>query len=90
MMLIIDEKAGIADSLQRSSAITRGNVLMLFVLYLLGGAINVGGLLACCVGLFFTQPYVLLLWVVTYLALTGQPTADPLAKGPPIVELEPL
>jgi uncharacterized membrane protein len=88
--LIIDRDAGILESLQASAEITRGKAAMLFVIYLLNGAINIAGMLACGVGLIFTLPFGVLLLIVTYLALTGQPTADPYAKGEPLVDLEPL
>ncbi len=35
--------------------------------------INLGGLLACFVGLLFTVPFTGLMLAVTYLSLTGQP-----------------
>lgn len=88
--LIIDRNLGIMDSLRTSMTITRGNAGMIFVIYLLTGAINIGGFLACFIGILFTLPFSVLLVTVTYLALTGQATADPHAKGEPLADLEPL
>jgi hypothetical protein len=88
--LIIDRDLGVLESLRVSMEITRGKAGMIFVLGLLTAAINVAGVLACFIGLIFTIPFGVLLFIVTYLALTGQPTADPYAKGEPMADLEPL
>jgi hypothetical protein len=88
--LIIDRDASILDSLRISYEITRGKAGMIFVIYLLTGALNFAGALACLIGMIFTLPFGVLLLIVTYLALTGQPTADPYAKGEPMADLEPL
>jgi hypothetical protein len=90
VFLIIDGKAGITDSFRISSEITRGKALMILVIYLVVFGCNVAGACTCYVGLAFTAPFGVLLPTVAYLALTGQPTADPFRKGPPIVELEPI
>jgi hypothetical protein len=89
-LLIIDRDAGILDSLRLSYELTRGKAGMLFVIYLIAGFVNLLGVLACFIGLIFTLPYGALLPIVTYLALTGQATADPYSKGEPMVDLEPL
>jgi hypothetical protein len=88
--LIIDRDAGVLDSFRLSSQVTRDKAGVVFVIFLLTAAINLGGFLACFVGLFFTLPFTLLLLVVTYLALTGQATADPYSKGKPMADLESL
>lgn len=88
--LIIDRNVGILDSFRLSIEITRGKAGLIFMIGLLTIPINIAGLLACFVGLFFTMPFTVLLFTVTYLALTGQPTADPYGKGEPMPELEPL
>ena len=90
MYLIIDRDEGVVDSLRTSIELTRGHAGLIFVLYLLSMAINIGGLFACGIGLIFTLPFSMLLYSVAYLALTGQPVANPLAKGEPLAELEPL
>ncbi len=81
--LIIDRGAGIMESLRLSLEVTRGNAGNIFVIVFSTGLINLAGLLACGVGLLFTIPFTALLFPVTYLALTGQPIADPLAPGKP-------
>jgi phage FluMu protein Com len=81
--LIIDRDAGIVESLQLSKQITQGNKLMLFVLFIVVGLINLGGMLALCVGMIFTMPYCVLCIAVAYLIMSGQQTADQLEFGRP-------
>jgi len=76
LCLIVDRNVGIIESLQLSAQITQGNKLTLFVLWIVSVGLILAGVLACCVGVFFTAPLVSLLWIVAYLAMTGQPTAD--------------
>ena len=84
--LIIDRDAGIMESLRLSLEVTRGNAGNIFVIGFMTGLINLAGFLACGVGLIFTIPYTALLFPVMYLALTGQPIADPLAPGKPATD----
>ena len=77
--LIFDNKAGAIDSLAMSVELTRGKSLQLLGMILLAIPINLLGVLACCVGTLFTMPFTILMWAVTYFALTGQPVADPTA-----------
>jgi hypothetical protein len=88
--LIIHRDLGSVEALQVSYEITRGNVLMLLVVWLLIFMINLAGVLACCVGIVFALPYTEFLKVIVYLSLTGQPTADGPGQGRSHVELEPL
>ncbi len=81
LFLIVDRNAGIIDSLGLSKRLTDGNKLTLLGVYLLTLLINIGGVLACCIGIFFTAPFTAVLSAVVYLALTGQPTAD-MQHGP--------
>ncbi len=82
--LIIDRGAGVMESLRLSVEVTRGNAGNLLVLGFMTWIINIAGALACLVGLFFTMPFTVLLFPVAYLALTGQPIADPLAQWKPV------
>lgn len=79
--LIIDRGAGIMESLRVSLEVTRGNAGNIFVIGFMTGLVNLAGLLACGVGLLFTLPFTALLIPVMYLALTGQPIADPRSPG---------
>jgi uncharacterized membrane protein len=75
--LVIDQGAGIMESLRLSLEVTTGNAGNIFVLWFATGLINLAGVLACGVGLIFTIPFTALIFPVMYLALTGQPIADP-------------
>jgi hypothetical protein len=86
--LIVDRDLGAIESLRESFRITRGHVLMLFVISLLGGVINAAGMMACFVGMLFTTPYIILMMVVAYLAVSGQATNDAYSKGAPAADLE--
>ena len=81
--VILDRNVGAIDSLKLSKEMTTGNKLTLFVLGLLAGLLGlVVTLLTCGVGLLFVAPFMTLLGAVTYLAMTGQPTADQLPQSP--------
>ncbi|REJ69240.1 MAG: DUF975 family protein [Planctomycetota bacterium] len=80
-LLIVDKDAGAIESLQLSWQITKGNKLALFVLGLVAVGLILLGMLACCVGVFFTAPMTVLLFVVNYLAMSGQPIATPQQKN---------
>jgi len=71
--MILDHNAGVVDSLRLSWEATHGRVGTLSVVYAMLCVINLGGLLACFVGLLFTVPFSGLMLAVTYLSLTGQP-----------------
>jgi hypothetical protein len=79
--LVVDRGAGVMESLRLSLEFTRGNAGNIFVIGFMTGLINLAGVLACGVGLIFTIPFTALLFPVMYLALTGQPIADPMAPG---------
>ena len=83
--LIIEQDAGILESMSLSRQITAGNKLTLFAVWVLVGLLNMVGVLACCVGLLATAPFGALINVVVYLAMTGQPTADQRSSGPSLV-----
>ena len=82
--LILDRNVGIMDSLNISKQITTGNKLTLFLIGLVEIGLAVLGLLACCVGLLAVVPFLTLLAPVTYLVMTGQPTADQMLPGGPV------
>ena len=74
--LCIDREAGPIESLTLSMQITQGNRLSIVLVWLLSIAINMLGMLVCCIGVVVTIPLVSLVFVVQYLAMTGQPTVD--------------
>jgi hypothetical protein len=71
--MIIDQNAGVIDSLRFSWESTRGCVGTLFLVFTLLFVINLAGLLACLVGVLFTAPFTSLMLAVAYLSLTNQP-----------------
>ena len=76
VFVLVDRQAGPIESLQVSAQITRGNKLSLILLWIVFTMINLLGCLALCVGLIFTTPFTWLMMAVTYLTMTGQPTAE--------------
>lgn len=80
--LVVDQGAGPWQSLRRSVELSRGQRLMMFVIGLIAVLIAYAGVLACCVGVFFTGGYAMVVAAVTYLTIIGQPTAEQLAELP--------
>jgi hypothetical protein len=80
--VVFDQYAGVFSSLAITWRLCRRHVATIILVYFLGLAINLAGLLMLCVGLIFTLPLSSLLLAVTYHALTswgtavGRPTAD--------------
>jgi uncharacterized membrane protein len=72
----IDQRTGIPESLLMGRRISEGNKVAMFGLWALafGLFVAICGL-TCGLGLFLVQPFLHLMWAVTYLAMTGQPTA---------------
>ena len=73
--LIVDRNAEIIESLTLSKEITTGNKLTMLVLGILAVLIMFAGLFVCCVGMLVSAAYIMVLWSVAYLAMSGQPTA---------------
>ena len=73
---IVDEDAGIIDSLKRSWQITKGQELPLFVILLIMIAISCIGTIALVVGIFVAIPFMMLIHCVTFRKLTAPATAD--------------
>lgn len=75
--LIVDREVGPMGALQMSWFIMRGHRLTYFFLTAICGIINLFGLMALGFGLLITFPLYLIAIAVFYLAVTGQPVADP-------------
>ena len=83
--LILDRKVGVIDSLNISKDIMVGNKMTLFLIGLIGVVVTIlVAVFTCLIGLLVAIPFFALLWPVTYLAITGQPTADRLMYRPPM------
>ena len=82
ILLIIDRRVGVIDSLRLSIQATAGNKVTLLVLWLLMmlimPAIN---LFTCGLGTIVAVPFQMLLLVVAYLMMTGQSTASGTGQG---------
>ena len=70
--LVIDQNAGVIESLRGSFQITQGHTLEVLGLLLLGIVVGMAGLLACVVGYFFTMSWMMLLFACIYVALIGE------------------
>jgi hypothetical protein len=76
-LVLIDQRVGVFDSFRMSREATRGNKLTLFALLWLNLAIVIlATIVTCGLGFFLVQPFSMLLYVVCYLAMTGQSMAD--------------
>lgn len=76
---LVDQNVGAIDSLRYSWRISQGNRLNIFLLILSLAGINLLGLLACCVGMFFTMAFALVCLAVGYLLMSGQGVTEPKA-----------
>lgn len=75
--IIIDKRVGVVDAMRMSMEATRGNKLTLLALYsLMTLIVPTVAILTCGIGAFFAYPFAILLMCVSYLAMTGQSTAD--------------
>jgi hypothetical protein len=87
--LIIDRGADVQESLLGSMELTRGRVATVFLIYLAQVAIDLAGLLLCCVGPFITMPLNGLISAVTYDVLSRDlPVADGKKSGTAESDLE--
>jgi hypothetical protein len=74
-VIVQNPETGALDAMRRSVEITRGHRWPLFGLGLLLLGINLLGLLACCVGLLFTEGITAMAVAYAYKTLSGQPVA---------------
>jgi len=70
--LIVDKNVGIMDSLKKSSVLTSGIKMNLFLFALLLVVINIAGALALIIGLFATIPTTIMATVFVYRKLLSQ------------------
>lgn len=74
--IIVDRNAGVLDSFRLAQRITEGNKATVFVLAVVAVALTIVSMIPCGLGLLFTVPFFALMGPVTYLAMSGQATAD--------------
>lgn len=68
---IVEEDAGIVDSIKRSWAITEGRVMFLFLLFLAQLAIAIVGFLLLVVGIFVATPLIYMIQCYTFRLLNN-------------------
>ncbi len=82
ILLILDRRVGVIDSLRLSMQATEGNKVTLLVLWLLMMLIMpLIHLFTCGLGTIVAAPFQILLMVVAYLMMTGQNTASGTTQG---------
>lgn len=75
--LILDQGMSPVDAIKKSGQMTRGSWWQLFVFWLAMFGISILGLLACCVGLLFAIPVVLVSVAYVYRSLLAAAPAVP-------------
>ncbi len=70
-LLVMEDDLPPVDALKAAWALTSPHIGALFILALASCAINILGLLACCVGLLVTGPVTQLAWATAYRELRG-------------------
>lgn len=70
--LIVDRKTGVFESFGVAREIGSKNLMNSFLLGLASFGIVIGGLLLCCVGVFFSAAFLSVLWATAYLVMSGQ------------------
>jgi hypothetical protein len=81
-MLIIDRNYGPIEAIKGSWRLTRGHFWSLFGVAFLLGLINLGGLVACFIGVLFTTPLTGLVPVAGYLLIAGRRPPLPRPRRP--------
>jgi predicted Zn finger-like uncharacterized protein len=67
--VLIDQNAGVFESLRLSWQLTQGNRMAILGVFLTLVVINIGGFLACCIGILGTAPFSMLALAVMHTAL---------------------
>ena len=74
---IVDRNCGVFEAFRLANAHASGNRLSIFVVGLIISGLGLLGVLAFCLGWIATSPFCMLLLVITYLTMTGQPFVQP-------------
>lgn len=70
--VLVDRDCGVIDSFRYAHEATTGNYLACIVLALAALGVSIAGVLACCIGIIFTNPFVWLFFGAAYCGMTGQ------------------
>ena len=74
---IVDRNCGVLEAFRLAKTHASGNRLTIFVTGLIISGLSILGFLALCLGWIATGPFCMLLLVITYLTMTGQPFVQP-------------
>lgn len=86
LFMLIDQRAGVIDSLKLSAEAMKGNKLTVFAIWIVAVPLGtVAGVMTCLVGFLFIAPFWALLMSVIYLSVTGQRTVLDV-PAPPLPE----
>ncbi|MCH1441510.1 MAG: DUF975 family protein [Rubripirellula sp.] len=78
---IVDRNCGVLEAFRLAKTHASGNRLSIFVTGLIFIGLGILGVLALCLGWIATTPFCMLLLVITYLTMTGQPFVQPRVVG---------
>jgi uncharacterized membrane protein/phage FluMu protein Com len=73
--LIVDHDVGVVESFRRAVPLTSVNYPATIVLGMFALLLQMCGIMACCVGLIFSVPFMLLQFAVAYCRMSGQVVA---------------
>lgn len=71
MPLILDRRMGFWEAMETSRKVVTKNWFSWFIFGLLLFVINIGGVVACIVGIFFTMPLTYCMWIAAYEDVVG-------------------
>ena len=74
---IVDRNCGVMESFRLAGKHAEGNRLSVLVLALIFFGLGVLGMMAFCIGWIVTAPLSMLMMVIAYLTMTGQPFVQP-------------
>jgi hypothetical protein len=84
--LIIDRRAGVLEAMRKSIELTRSNIIMYTIFFVVVMLLSGVGFFACIIGLFVTLPFFITVPAVAYrdvLGLPGAQSYDQFAVPPP-------
>jgi hypothetical protein len=76
---VVDANQSISDAFKSAWAVTRGQWMPMFLFFLLGFLLYVGGFVACCIGWIATYPLYRVAKAIVFQRITGRGVAMPVA-----------
>jgi len=74
---IVDRNCGVMESFRLASVHAQGNRMSILAVFLITSGLGLLGMMAFCVGWIATFPFCMLMLVISYLTMTGQPFVQP-------------